>query len=57
MGADIIILKAMFQPFNHCIDVADDMTCESPCCGDYNSCLCDTKNSRQGDSTPATLSS
>ena len=46
MGADISILKAVFQPFNHCIDVADDMECKSKCCGDYSSCICDTKNSR-----------
>ena len=42
MGADISIFKAI----NHCIDVADDMTCQSKCCGDANSCACDTKNSR-----------
>ena len=46
MGADISILKAVFQPFNHCIDVADDMECKSKCCGDYSTCTCDTKNSR-----------
>ena len=46
MGADISILKIKTQPFNHCIDVADDMTCQSKCCGDANSCECDTKNSR-----------
>ena len=46
MGADISILKAVFQPFNHCIDVADDMSCQSKCCGDDSSCACDTKNSR-----------
>ena len=46
MGADISILKAIFQPFNHCIDVADDMECKSKCCGDNSSCACDTKNSR-----------
>ena len=46
MGADINILKAVFQPFNHCIDVADDMSCQSKCCGDNSSCACDTKNSR-----------
>ena len=46
MGADISILKAVFQPFNHCIDVADDMSCQSKCCGDNSSCACDTKNSR-----------
>ena len=61
MGADISIMKAIYQPFNHCIDVADDMTCQSHCCGDYNSCTCDTKNlrptdSRQSDSTLTTLS-
>ena len=56
MGADISRMKAIYQPFNHCIDVADDMTCQSHCCGDYNSCTCDTKNSRQSDSTLATLS-
>ena len=46
MGADISIIKLITQPFNHCIDVADDMTCQSKCCGDANSCTCDTKNSR-----------
>ena len=46
MGADISILKLITQPFNHCIDVADDMTCQSKCCGDSGSCTCDTKNSR-----------
>ena len=40
------ILKLKTQPFNHCIDVADDMTCQSKCRGDANSCTCDTKNSR-----------
>ena len=46
MGADISTLKMKTQPFNHCIDVADGMTCQSKCCGDANSCTCDTKNSR-----------
>ena len=46
MGADISIIKLITKPFNHCIDVADDMTCQSKCCGDANSCTCDTKNSR-----------
>ena len=46
MGADISIIKLITKPFNHCIDVADDMTCQSKCCGDASSCTCDTKNSR-----------
>ena len=46
MGVDMSIMKLITQPFNHCIDVADDMTCQSKCCGDANSCTCDTKNSR-----------
>ena len=46
MGVDMSILKLITQPFNHCIDVADDMTCQSKCCGDANSCESDTKNSR-----------
>ena len=46
MGADISIIKLITKPFNHCIDIADDMTCQSKCCGDANSCACDTKNSR-----------
>ena len=46
MGADISIIKTIRQPFNHCIDIADDMECQSKCCGDSGSCTCDTKNSR-----------
>ena len=46
MGVDMSIMKLITQPFNHCIDVADDMTCQSKCCWDANSCACDTKNSR-----------
>ena len=46
MGADISIIKLITKAFNHCIDIADDMTCQSKCCGDANSCTCDTKNSR-----------
>ena len=58
MGADISIIKAAYQPFNHCIDVADDMQCKSNCCGDYSTCTCDTKNthSRQSESTLGALS-
>ena len=46
MGVDMSIMKLITQPFIHCIDVADDMTCQSKCCGDAGSCTCDTKNSR-----------
>ena len=46
MGANISIIKLITKPFNHCIDIADDMTCQSKCCGYANSCTCDTKNSR-----------
>ena len=55
MGADISIIKTLTQPFNHCIDVADVMECKSQCCGEGNTCSCDTKNSRVSRDSDATL--